>query len=145
MTNLAEEFGWSLRARGYSDWTIHDHTTAARRFIEALQVPIEDASRSHAERYLATISSPFQRRKATFGIKAFSGWLCEENISEDFGGAPAYAEGAHTSDGGSHPRGHRHAACLLRRALVQRLSGRRPSRRAGLDRLPPQRDRADDA
>jgi len=48
-------------------------------------VPIEDASRSHAERYLATIGSPFQRRKATFGIKAFSGWLCEENISEDFG------------------------------------------------------------
>ena len=44
MTNLAEEFGWSLRARGYSDWTIQDHTTAARRFIEALQVPIEDVN-----------------------------------------------------------------------------------------------------
>jgi integrase len=85
MTKLTAEFGWSLRARGYSDWTIHDHTTNARRFLDALSVPITDTTRSHAEQWLANIASPFQRRKATFALKSFARWLSEESISDDLG------------------------------------------------------------
>jgi integrase len=88
MNDFSAEWRWSPRAADYAPRTIKDQTGFASAFVAWLDhegIALDKATRGDAERWLVSLASVHQRRRAVYALKAFARWCAEENISDDFG------------------------------------------------------------